>query len=148
MKSVVSRSRGSVLALVSVYTTTALALLIAAMESAKRSYLAISLILLLLLAPTVHGARHVAAVKGTEVGGEMVTTVRTATAGHGHGTSHRSHNPNNPEDGGSGTPTVDPHNVATRGHHHRNTASRTVVGDPRLATCMLLGATFLLLVLV
>uniref|UniRef100_A0A0E0LJ17 Uncharacterized protein n=1 Tax=Oryza punctata TaxID=4537 RepID=A0A0E0LJ17_ORYPU len=120
------------------------------MESAKRSCLATSLVLLLLV-PTIHGARHVAVtVKGTGAGGEMVATERMAGGGeHGHGyTSHRSHNPNNPNEGGSGTPVVDPHNVATRGHHHRGAAARTAGGgDPRLAACMLLGATFFLLVL-
>ncbi|XP_052161722.1 uncharacterized protein LOC127779074 [Oryza glaberrima] len=123
------------------------------MESAKRSCLAISLILLLLLVPSIHGARHVAAaIKGTGADSEMVVMERTAGGGGGHGrgyTSHRSHNPNNPNDGGSGTPVVDPHNVATRGHHHRGAATRTAAGgDPRLAACMLrLGATFFLLVL-
>ncbi|XP_040382290.1 uncharacterized protein LOC121055019 [Oryza brachyantha] len=114
---------------------------------AKRYCLAISLIFFLLLVPTVHGA-----INSTEgAGGETVAAVRTAAAGGGHGhgyTSHRSHNPNNPENGGSGTPVVDPHNVAARGHHHRGAASRTAAGgDPLLATWMLLGATLFLWVL-
>uniref|UniRef100_A0A0D9WXC6 Uncharacterized protein n=1 Tax=Leersia perrieri TaxID=77586 RepID=A0A0D9WXC6_9ORYZ len=115
------------------------------MENTKKSCLAISLMVLLLLVPTVHGTRHVASVNGTGAGDDMVTEVRMAVAGHGHGsTSHKSHNPNNPNDGNPGTPVVDPHNVATRGHHHRSTTSQTAVGDSRIPIIMVLGATFLL----
>ncbi|KAG8100173.1 hypothetical protein GUJ93_ZPchr0013g35124 [Zizania palustris] len=115
------------------------------MDSATKSCIAISLILLSLLAPIVHGARHVPGAKGTG-SGEAVTSAD----GHGHGySSHMSHNPNgNSNDGSSGTPAVDPHAVAARGgHHHRGAATRTAAaGYSRLqATCTFLGAAFLLL---
>ncbi|KAL5198816.1 hypothetical protein ABZP36_002328 [Zizania latifolia] len=122
------------------------------MDRAKKSCLPI---ILILLVPIVHGARHAPDVKGT--GTDVAVAVRTSTAaGHGHGysTSHRSsRDPSgNPEDGGSGTPAVDHHNVAAQAehtHHHHGAASRrgAAVGYSRLATCTLLGAATFLLVL-